>query len=84
MTTQRDKYRLERGAKALQLPVSGGKLKDKKARLEQLWDAVGAMQSLDDLGSSAANKQAMDDMDELMRRAKALQAEIEAEEDREP
>lgn len=51
--------RLREGAKAL----SSG-----PPSIEELGDAVAAMQSLDDLGSPEANQRAMEVLDELMRR----------------
>lgn len=72
----RDVLRLKKGAAALALPEPQT-LADMKARLPVLHEAICAMQSLDDLGSDDANRQALADMDELQERCRALGLRIQ-------
>lgn len=66
MISQVDQRRLGDGAKALALPELDTTDKMQlSARLYELHDAIAAMQSLDDLGSSEANQQAWEDMQKL-------------------
>lgn len=83
MVSHIDQQRLATGSRAMRL-APARTLAAKKGQLAQLWDAARAMQSLDDLGSPAANEKAMRDMDELMRRAQALEQEIREEEEAKP
>ncbi len=69
------KRRLQDGTNALaaKKPKS---LPELRAYVEQLRDALAAMQSLDDLGSPSLNAAAMADHDEIMRRWKAAEKQL--------
>jgi hypothetical protein len=82
MPTARDKIRLQRGDDALRQPVTTSWLRsltDEQLGVlrEEMWDAVGAMQSLDDLGSDEANQRAWADMQRILRKANMVDAEIQ-------
>lgn len=71
----RDFFRLKKGATALALPEPTT-LKAMRERLPILHEAICAMQSLDDLGSEEANRQAHADEEELQRRQRILEERI--------
>ena len=68
-----DQRRLRDGASALAASSSEVPRTrvEAEAQREQISDAIAAMQSLDDLGEEG-NRQAMQDLDELVRRYDAL------------
>ena len=73
MPTKLDMRRLNDGAKASRLLAQDPKTIDEcRSQIEELSDAIAAMQSLDDLGSAEANQRAMDDMDALLARYQYL------------
>jgi len=75
MITKTDQRRLKDGAQAMYLSESLS-IQEMEDQLEQLESAACAMQSLDDLGSSEANKKAYDDMRELCRRCDEMQQKL--------
>jgi hypothetical protein len=60
----RDQVRLAKGAAALKLP-GPRTAEERTAQIQQLDEAIAAMQSLDDLGEQA-NARAMADLDVLL------------------
>lgn len=85
MPSLRDKRRLRCGDKALHISTKDLLLLSDNALSnlhEDLWDAVGAMQSLDDLGSVEANETAWNDMLRILRKAKRVGAEIKRRQER--
>lgn len=68
-----DQRRLRDGAAALAIEAPRTRA-EAEAQREQISNAIAAMQSLDDLGE-AGNRQAMRDLDELIRRYDALGAQ---------
>jgi Skp family chaperone for outer membrane proteins len=78
MPSKIDARRLRDGAAASSLLVDNLKelsLERLKTLKDTLFDGVLAMQSLDDLGSKEANKEAWDRMIELQERYNAVEAE---------
>ena len=69
-------FRLKKGAAALALPEPTT-VEAMRERLPILHEAICAMQSLDDLGSKAANEQADADGLELQRRYRAVEQRLE-------
>ena len=80
MASKIDQRRLRDGAIGFQVPTGGGELAELRRRREQLFDAVLAMQSLDDLGSVEANNAADRDMQDLQRRLCSVEKQIAAQE----
>ena len=74
----KDFFRLRRGAAALALPEPET-LEEVRKRLPVLHQAICAMQSLDDLGSTMANRQADADGLELQRRYRLLEQRLKSE-----
>lgn len=72
----RNYFRLKKGAAALALPEPTT-VEAMRERLPVLHEAICAMQSLDDLGSDGANRQAHADEEELRRRYRALEQRLE-------
>jgi hypothetical protein len=77
MPTLLDQRRLRDGARALaSSEPSGSDVAAWRAHVEALGDAVAAMQSLDDLGSTEANNQAWSDMLALQEKWEAAKAQL--------
>jgi hypothetical protein len=80
--------RLTDGARALALQEPSADLERwgeaMRGYVLELGDAVAAMQSLDDLGSPEANKQAWDDMQKLQKRWVAAKRKLDGSERRSP
>jgi hypothetical protein len=76
MPTERDRYRLEKGQKAMNLEHPQT-ITDAKIQLMDLADAICALQSMDDLGSPEANDAAWNDMLVLQERYNELKYKID-------
>jgi len=70
-----DQRRLNDGAAAMALGKANTEA-EIKSQIEQLHDAIAAMQSLDDLGSPEANDAAMKDHDALLNKLESLERKL--------
>lgn len=77
MTNPIDQRRLRDGA-AAEAIGEPDTIETLEKAIEQAWDGVAAMQSLDDLGSPEANNEAMAQGDRLIQQARRYEARLAA------
>ncbi len=79
MASKVDRRRLNDGNAAMEVDISKPLTAvEIRSQMASLSDGICALQSLDDLGSEAANQNAWDDMLELQRRYGVLEVKLKA------